>query len=136
MSRSLLGVIFFFILMVSFAVAGFLYLQFRAPFSGDAFDAPRWRAAAAGQAAPGGKDCGRCTMVNDLVEKHLPGDRDAVRALLGAPDKTDQKAREETRCDAFRLGLDLRLSAMWNEAWLYVCYAPTNAVKKAFPLVF
>lgn len=130
MSRPAVGIIFFGILLTSFAVAGFLYLQFSAPFSGDGFDAAKWRA------APVSKDCGRCAMVDDLIAKRLPQDRAAVHALLGAPDKTDQAARKEARCDAFRLGQDLRLSPLWKEAWLYVCYAPTNAVTKAFPMAF
>lgn len=129
MSRPAVGIVFFVILIASFAVAGFLYLQFSAPFSGDGFDAAKWRAA-------GGKECGRCAMVDDLIGRHLPTDRAAVHALLGRPDKTDQAARKEARCDAFRLGADLRLSPLWNEAWLYVCYAPDHAVTKAFPMAF
>lgn len=122
-----------FALLAAGGIAGFFYLEFRAPFRGDTFDAARWAAA---QPREPGAGCGRCAMVHDLTERHLPGERAAVAALLGPPDKKAQKAHGETDCDAFLLGLDLRAGAWWNEAWLYVCYGEGGRVMAAFPLVY
>lgn len=114
-------------------VFGLLYLEFRAPFRGGTFDSAIWSAPTAARA--GAADCRRCAMVRDLIDRRLPATRTAVRDLLGPPDKTRQSARGAADCDAWRLGLDLRVSAWWTEAWLYVCYDGSRRTA-AFPLVF
>jgi hypothetical protein len=118
-------------------VWGFLYLEFDAPFKGRTFEAAGWQAA---KGTVGAEGCKRCVMVENLVAEHLPTDRAGMAQLLGPPDKTRQAARGYDGCDAYLLGLDLRVSAWWNEAWLYVCYRAggdgKDRVAAAFPLVF
>jgi len=119
-------------------VWGFLYVEFRAPFKGQTFDMTAWQAGGNGS---GQHDCRRCPMVADLTANHLPRGRAGVVLLLGDPEKTGVAARDQADCDAYRLGLDLRASAWWSEAWYYVCYDENNAdgshwVSRAFPLVY
>ena len=131
------GVLAALALLCAAVVWGFLYLEFKAPFKGAAFDPVSWQQA---KGAVGVEGCQRCEMVKNLVANRLPAQATAVAQLLGPPDKTEQSARGHEGCDAYLLGLDLRVSAWWNEAWLYVCYEKEDKEKgrvaAAFPLVF